>query len=421
MKKLPKSTVLLYGLTALPLAMLGLPLYIYLPTFYAQEMGMGVSMVGAILFLARTTDVISDPLIGLWNDRYKRAYGSRKVFMLIGALVLIVGFYALIHPPAEGTALWLLALSILVYLGWSLVSIPYLAWSSEITPDYHDKTLLSASRESFTIIGAMSALTIPYLLSVASEPSKSLESLYFAFLMTLLIALPLTLRYVKEARMNASRPLSTRQIWEVWKAIPGVRRLQAAFVFNALANALPATLFLFFVELVIMRPDQTGQLLLLYFASGIIGLPLWTLLAKRTSKRFSWQTSMLLASVAFVFVLFLGPGDIEAFYLITAISGLSLGADMALPASIQADIAQRSDERGDALSGVLFGVWAMLTKLSLALAVGLGFLLLGAVGFEPASPTPLALTTLTMLYGGAPVLFKSIAFFIIKAYRERES
>ena len=57
-----------YGLPALPLAALGLPLYIYLPTFYADQLGLGLTLVGSILLISRVTDVISDPLIGLLSD-----------------------------------------------------------------------------------------------------------------------------------------------------------------------------------------------------------------------------------------------------------------------------------------------------------------------------------------------------------------
>ena len=154
--KLKKSTLFSYAATAIPLAMLGLPLYIYLPTFYAQSVGLSVTLVGLILFLSRLTDVITDPLVGIYNDRFQSKYGKRKPFMLVGALILIGSFYALIHPPEASTSVWLLGFSMLVYLGWSIISIPYLAWSAEISSDYHEKTRLSASRELFTIVGALS-------------------------------------------------------------------------------------------------------------------------------------------------------------------------------------------------------------------------------------------------------------------------
>ena len=61
--------LLFYGLPGLPLAMLGLPLYVYLPSFYTQEIGLTLSTVGLALLAARSLDVITDPLVGWLNDR----------------------------------------------------------------------------------------------------------------------------------------------------------------------------------------------------------------------------------------------------------------------------------------------------------------------------------------------------------------
>ncbi len=73
-EKLTYFTLVSYASTAIPLAMLGLPLYIYLPTFYSQSVGLSVTIVGVILFIARLTDVITDPLVGLYSDRLQGRY-----------------------------------------------------------------------------------------------------------------------------------------------------------------------------------------------------------------------------------------------------------------------------------------------------------------------------------------------------------
>ena len=62
--KLSMRTLLAYGCPGLPLAALGLPLYVYLPGYYADELGLGLSAVGAILLIARLFDVFSDPIVG---------------------------------------------------------------------------------------------------------------------------------------------------------------------------------------------------------------------------------------------------------------------------------------------------------------------------------------------------------------------
>jgi GPH family glycoside/pentoside/hexuronide:cation symporter len=421
MKKetITKSTLFSYGVTALPLAMLGLPLYIYLPTFYAQSVGLNVTLVGIILFISRFTDVITDPLVGIYSDTFKSRYGKRKPFLVIGAIVLIISFYALIHPPQQYHALWLLLFSMMVYLGWSIFSIPYLAWSAEISYIDHDKTKLSASRELFTIIGGVTALIIPYFYGVSEDASRSIVLLYYAFVIAIFVLLPITLFHTPRSEVKTQHKMTFDDIRALWKRIPGLKYLQGAFLLNSLANALPATLFLFFVQLVLEEENMTGPLLILYFLSGVLGLPFWTMLAKKIGKKRSWQYSMLLASSVFIFVPFLESGDIILFSIISFVSGLSLGADMALPSSIQADVVQQQEDKKSTYAGLLFGLWAMITKFALALAVGLGFTILGLAGFDPNAPTSFSLTTLSLLYGGLPVLLKLTALLVMEHYEKK--
>ena len=43
---LKSKEILLYGILGIPIAFLGFPLYIYLPTFYVENIGLGVGIVG---------------------------------------------------------------------------------------------------------------------------------------------------------------------------------------------------------------------------------------------------------------------------------------------------------------------------------------------------------------------------------------
>ena len=56
----PTRVLLAYGLPGLPLAVVGLPLFIYLPTFYAETIGIDLATIGLILLLVRLCDVMTD-------------------------------------------------------------------------------------------------------------------------------------------------------------------------------------------------------------------------------------------------------------------------------------------------------------------------------------------------------------------------
>jgi len=109
--------------------------------------------------------------------------------------------------------------------------------------------------------------------------------------------------------------------------------------------------------------------------------------------------------------------DLFWFGVITFFSGLSLGADMALAGSMQADIAQHSS-RKMASNATFFSFFAMLTKLSLAAGVGVSFMVLGLADFEPENPNRAALLTLALLYGTLPVILKLLASYCLFKFKE---
>ena len=421
MQTLSKKAIIYYSLIAIPLAIIGLPLYIYLPTFYVSDVGMDVASVGLILFIARLTDVFTDPFFGYVSDKSVEVFKTRKPIMILGSVILILSFYELINPNLDYPKLWLFSFSILIYIGWSMINIPYLTWSSEISDKYEDKTVLNSSRELFSIIGVLIALIVPYAYGVSQNPQETLNILCITFL---ILFIPLFLISMNKIKINTrvtSSKFSFKNIQEVYKNIPDLKFLQLGYFFNNLANALPATLFLLFIELVIEENQSSGMVLILYFLAGILALPFWYKLSNKIGKKKAWQASIILASSAFIFVPFLQAGDLTAFIIISLISGLSLGADMALPTSIQSDLVQKTKSLNLNISGLLFGVWTMITKFTLALAVALSFIILGAFDFKAINPSSDSLFVLSLFYGLIPVCLKVISILFINKYTDIKS
>ncbi len=419
--KLSKKYILYYSLIALPLAIVVMPLYIYLPTFYASNIGIEIATVGIILFIARITDVITDPLIGYLSDKCVQLFNTRKPIMIIGSFILVYSFYALINPNLTYPKTWLLIFSILIYLAWSMINIPYLTWSSEISSKYEDKTVLNSSRELFTILGVIIALLIPYIYEISQNAQKTLNILYYSFLILFIPLFLITLKKINIQTPSSSKKFNLKELKTIYTKMQDLKFLQASYFFNNLANAFPATLFLLFIELIIEEKSYSGVILISYFISGIVALPFWNILANRIGKKKAWISSIFLASSAFVFVPFLQSGDLNAFIIISLISGLSLGADMALPTSIQSDLVQINSNKQSNISGLLFGIWTMITKFSLAFAVAFSFISLGFLGFKTENPSSESLLILSFLYGTVPVFFKIIAILFISKYKDFKS
>jgi Na+/melibiose symporter-like transporter len=266
------------------------------------------------------------------------------------------------------------------------------------------------------IVGTLAALALPALAGVAADPAGTLAVMAQWLWWALPIALLLTLTRAPTAPAPAVERPSWREGARLLARNRPLRRLLLAYVVNGTANGLPATLFVLFVAHVLQARELTGPLLALYFVAGVGALPAWVWLARRVGKRRAWTASLLLASLSFVWVPLLGPGDAVLFGLICVLSGLCVGADLALPASLQADIVGIDQAAGGgSRAGLLFGLWGMATKLALALAVGIAFPLLDLAGFDAGGANGSGpLLALALLYGGLPVVLKLMAVPLLR-------
>ena len=107
LQSLPWQQGLRYGLMALPLAFVALPLYVVLPNHYAATFGVPLATLGTLLLAARLLDAVADPWIGHLVDRWF-ATGLRRIAVagILAALVLALGFRGLFFPAVtEATAL----------------------------------------------------------------------------------------------------------------------------------------------------------------------------------------------------------------------------------------------------------------------------------------------------------------------------
>jgi len=417
-RALTLSSYIAYGLPALPIAAFAVPIYIYIPPFYAQELGISLAAIGTVLTIARIIDALSWPVIGILSDQLNTRWGRRKPWIAISAPFILIAAVMLCIPPPGSGSLYLFVWSTMIYLASSALTLPHSAWGAELSGDYHERSHIVAWREGLTVVGTLVATVIPSFVMKYSGDDPQLPLIgivVFAGIM-LPLSIPFALRYVPETPVLRFRETGWRTgLRFVWRNRP-FKLLLAAFLLNGIANSLPATLFLLFVTHTLHAAEYQGILLFAYFAAGVTSVPIWLMLTKRYSKHRVWGASMLWACLIFMWVPFLGRGDVPAFLAITILSGIGLGADMVLPASMQADVVDADTiESGAQRTGLYFAMWGVATKLSLAGAVGIAFPLLGYIGFDAqaANNDARSLLGLALLYSIVPVVLKILSALLI--------
>lgn len=372
--RLGAGTLAAYGALGLPLAFAALPIYLYVPRFYA-DLGLSLSAAGAILVTARLADAFIDPWLGATADR---ARSPRRI--IAWALPLLaLGVVGLFHPPAGfAPGPWLAAALVPATLGYSAAGIAYQAWGARLG-EPADRARVTAAREGAGLAGVMLAAALPQVFAPTVTAGLAPTALLFPLLLA--IAALSTLGLTPDA---ARTPLTSGGGLGQALTSRRVRALLRVFALNGIASAVPATLFLFFVADRLQLAGSANLLLALYFISAALALPAWVGLAARIGKARAWRAGMLLAVAAFVWAFFLAPGDLPAFACITAVTGAALGADLALPAALLADTIEADAAAGH--EGAYFGLWNFVNKLNLALAAGLALPLVEWLGYRPGLP-----------------------------------
>lgn len=392
-----------YGVPGLPLAFAALPLYVHLPHHYAS-LGVPLATLGGVLLLARALDALSDPLLGRWFDGvYRRGPVAVWRWAGLAALVLWGGLLALLFPPPAVTTMlpaWALGGLAVTTLAYSVLAIAHQSWGARLGGDASTQARLVAWREGWTLAGVVSASVLP---AAAGWP-----------LTLALLAVVLPLALLAWARgpypgppAAAPSPADAPDLRRPWRH-GAFRRLLAVFVLSGMASAIPATLVRFFIADRLQAPQWEPLFLASYFLAAAAGMPAWLAAVRRVGLARAWLLGMGLSIGVFAWAAGLDAGDTLAYALVCVLSGLALGADLALPAALLAGVIDAAGDRSRH-EGAYFGWWSLAAKGNLALAAGLALPTLALLGYTPGTRDASGLLALTIAYAGLPCLIKALA------------
>ena len=401
-----------YGLLGLPLAFVALPLYVILPNHYAKEFGMPLATLGLVLLFARLLDALIDPFLGKISDKlFAKSAQTVLAFGGIAGVFLALGFVLLFFPPLSVRQqpsmlmAWATAMLILTYAAYSALSITHQSWGAMLGGTEAQRSRLVAWREGLGLFGVILASILPVAFGLSTSTAIFIIAIFAAWL---------AWRHSVQPASNPAKYASTAK-HSVFKPFQNAtfKRLFLVFVLNGIASAVPATLILFFVQDRLQAPKHMEAAFLgAYFVSAALVIPLWLRVIKRLGLAQAWLLGMVLSILVFVWATQLGTGDVTAFIVICALSGIALSADLTIPSALLAGVIADAGDRGRA-EGAYFGWWNFATKLNLALAAGLTLPLLGLIGYTPGTQEPQALTALTIVYCLVPIAIKLVAALVL--------
>jgi glycoside/pentoside/hexuronide:cation symporter, GPH family len=398
-----------WSLFAALIAAAGVPIYIHAPTVYAETYGIGLGTLGLTLAALRLTDVVMDPFLGWFAETHHRTRGWWVALAAGTMAVAMLGLFAVTPPFAP--LLWFALTLTLLFTAFSFLTICFYAEGVGRADRMGDggHIRLAGWRESGALIGISLAAVAPTIMGLLTTRPYAAFALAFAVLAVVAV---LAMRH--EWGRATALPPDTSPMASFRPALtdPLARRLLLIALLNAAPVAVSSTLFLFFVGGRLGAPDAAGPLLLLFFLAAAISTPFWSRAASRHGPKRILMAGMALAIGSFIWAATLGPGDAMTFGVICAAAGAALGADMTL---LPAIFARRMASIGKGGEASAFGLWAFVTKLSLALAAATLLPILEASGFRSGAAVnpPGALITLSVLYAVLPCILKLAAIVLL--------
>lgn len=425
------AEMLRYALPSLVTSVTALPMALFVPAFYADDLGVPLAAVGTAIALSRLLDVVTDPLIGSWSDRLRLPGGRRKPWMIAGVPLFLVSLWQIFVPGDAASPGWLLLWSALLYLGFTMIDLPHKAWGAELSPDYDQRSRIASWREGLSAAGQVGLLAV--LVGLAGcgieDAADQLRGIAIAVVIGLppLVAVcvssvperpPEGFAHARRSRL-ASLALVVRN--------PAFLRMVGCVLFFVSGVAIQGTLHRLVLADVTGEASRFPLMILLENLATLGAVPLWLAVSVRIGKHRALMAAALWLALWSLPLVALRAGDTFALIAVIALRGSSFASILFLANSIAADVIDVDTlESGEQRSGLYFAVWGMVTKLALAMGVLLGTILPAALGYEPAaSQTPVEIQgRLMVIYGALPALLMTLGALFLRRFpitRERHA
>ncbi len=401
---------------------------------YVKHYNVSLTAIASVILFVRVFDALTDPIIGFLSDRDRLKLGTRKPYMIAGALITLGSGYCLYSPPDNANTVYFAVWFTLVYIGFTLFGIPHIAWGGEISNDTHDKTQIYNLRTAASYTGVILFYSIP-LFPIWKTTEITPETLKFGSTISILFTIPILyfcIKYVPDGNcfniekdtINSSNR-SNKPKFEIFtETLNSIRYNKplliflGAFIFSGISLGMWYGLIFIFIDAYLKKGDIFAEINLIVFVVGVLSSFAWVKLSRIIGKKFTWLLSMLLGIAGFIYTGFLHPENatyISILLLLTLNIICYICAD-SLPQSMLSDIVDYATLRFKVYRGsTYYSLFLFVYKGAGAIGAALGLAITGWYGFDPSATTHTdhEIAGLIMAMTWIPILLALIAIFFI--------
>ncbi len=426
---IPPSRIAVFSAAAMPVGALVTTLGVYLTNYYAAHVGIPLAIVGVAFMAVRAIDIIFDPMLGIAIDHTRTRYGKFRPWLAAAAPILIVSTIAIFFPPAGVGAVYLIGWLLVLYAGYSILTLSQAGWGATLVAEYHQRSRVYGWIQAVAVVGALGVLIAPLAVPAMwkAVPFKGVPLMGCFVLITIVLGIAITVFLAPEPDKGAVHgerfglkdylPLARR---------PEMLRLMCADLFCTLGPAITAPLYLFFFhEARGYSATQMQILLFIYVIAGLAGPAAWSRVAKQFGKHQTIRISSVVYVVAQTTLLLLPKAHfLEMSFAMFAV-GFVASAFAFLVRAMIADVADEVRlETGKDRTAMLYAMVTSTNKIGSTLSVGVAYLILPLFGFvakEGVVNTPAAIWGLQACYLAPPVICVLIGGLAMWGYKLDET
>ena len=401
--RLPFWVKLLYGSGDWGIASIGIMRSIFYAIYLTDVVSLEPRLASFGAIVGIIWDAINDPLIGTFSDRLNTRWGRRRPFLLWFAIPFALSFVMLWSAPK-----WENQVALLIYVTLSfmladtlqsLISVPFLSLTPELTPNYDERTTLTSFRSFFQLAGALTVVVAaPGIVDSVIEAGGTQQQgfMLVGAIFGSISAVPLLLigLFIRESsKASEVETISIRETLRLaWQNIP-FRYAVGMHMLNWSAVDMIAVAFPYFLLYWVAQGDLLARIRIfgvdLAYESAFFGIlmsvcilfiPFWLWLAKKRDKREAYILGMIFWVIVQLMIFTIQINQTIYLLITAALAGIGVSAAYTLPDAMFADVIEWDELRtGRRQEGIYYGVRAFIRKMTGALVV---FITLQALGWS---------------------------------------
>ncbi len=416
--KLPFWLKLLYGSGDWGIASIGMLRSIFYAIYLTDVVGIEPRLASIGALVGIVWDAVNDPIIGTLSDRMKSRLGRRRPFLLWFAFPFGLSFVMLWSAPNWESQVGLLLYVTLAFMIsdtlTTLVAVPYLSLTPELTQDYDERTSLSSFRTVFQLLAAITVvITAPMIVDavILNGGSQQQGFITAGAIFGAIGSLPLFFiglfvreRFAPEEQAQEEIPFR-ETLRLAWQNVP-FRYAAGIYMFNWSAVDMIIISFPFFLLYWVAQGNLLARINIfgidLALESAFFGVlmlvcvlfvPFWLWFAKRYNKIQAYIVGMAVWVVVQALIFTIQPGDTPWLLTLAALAGIGVSAAYILPDSILPDVIEWDELRtGRRQEGIYYGIRTLIRKLTGALVIFITLQVLGWSGYQPPPEDVLQVT-----------------------------